>query len=204
MDTVSSLMQQIRQCRICEAVLPLPPKPILQASAQAKILIAGQAPGIKTHYKGIPFDDASGDRLRDWLGVDRATFYNPELFAIVPMGFCYPGTVMRHGKAQGDKPPRPECRACWHPQLLPQLQQVQLTLILGQYAIDYHLADSGHQTVTSAVEQWQTFWPERLVLPHPSPRNNFWLKKHPEFSQTILPLLRRRVTEILEPHHVST
>ncbi len=198
----NALLKQIRDCTICTASLPLSPLPILQASSGAKILIAGQAPGIKTHQKARPFDDASGERLRSWLGVDKETFYNPELFAIVPMGFCFPGTFEKNGKKQGDKPPRPECAANWHPRLLPQLNQIELTLVLGQYAIDYHIqpllpGNESKINVTQAVERWQEFWPHQLVLPHPSPRNNLWLKRHPEFEQTLLPLLRRRVHEIL-------
>ncbi|MCF1428756.1 MAG: uracil-DNA glycosylase family protein [Shewanella sp.] len=196
-DKLSSMLADIRACTLCQHALPLPARPILQAGSGARILVAGQAPGSKTHDKGRPFDDASGERLRNWLGVDKETFYNPDCFAIVPMGFCYPGTFEKGGKKRGDKPPRPECCATWHPQLLPLLTNIELTLVLGQYAIDYHLAAAGKLTVTRAVQSWQDFWPDKMVLPHPSPRNNLWLKRHPKFEQTLLPLLQARVQQLL-------
>ncbi|GLR30760.1 uracil-DNA glycosylase family protein [Shewanella decolorationis] len=173
----------------------MPPKPILQASSQARILIAGQAPGVKTHHKGIPFDDASGERLRVWLNVSREQFYDPARFAIVPMGFCFPGTIERNGKKQGDKPPRPECAATWHERLLALMPQIELVLVLGQYAIEYHLHSK--MTVTQACEQWQHYWPNVIVLPHPSPRNNLWLKQHPEFERVLIPKIRSRIAALL-------
>ncbi|MFB2636690.1 uracil-DNA glycosylase family protein [Shewanella bicestrii] len=217
---LSILLKQIRACQLCQAELPLPAKPILQASSQARILIAGQAPGVKTHHKGIPFDDASGERLRAWLNVTREQFYDPALFAIVPMGFCFPGTIERNGKKQGDKPPRPECAATWHTKLLALMPQIELVLVLGQYAIDYHLpraraidttdvalssqaiAISTPQTnkkitVTQAIEQWSLYWPRLMVMPHPSPRNNLWLKQHPEFEREQLPTLQARIAGLL-------
>lgn len=216
---LSELLKQIRACQLCQAELPLPAKPILQASSQARILIAGQAPGVKTHHKGIPFDDASGERLRAWLNVSREQFYDPALFAIVPMGFCFPGTIERNGKKQGDKPPRPECAATWHAKLLALMPQIELVLVLGQYAIDYHLpraqaiatdgafnsqaiAVSTLQankkiTVTQAIEQWSLYWPRLMVMPHPSPRNNLWLKQHPEFERELLPTLQARIADLL-------
>ncbi|ABK48907.1 phage SPO1 DNA polymerase domain protein [Shewanella sp. ANA-3] len=213
---LSELLKQIRACQLCQAELPLPAKPILQASSQARILIAGQAPGVKTHHKGIPFDDASGERLRAWLNVSREQFYDPALFAIVPMGFCFPGTIERNGKKQGDKPPRPECAATWHAKLLALMPQIELVLVLGQYAIDYHLpraqaigalnsqaiAVSNPQankkiTVTQAIEQWSLHWPRLMVMPHPSPRNNLWLKQHPEFEHEHLPTLQARIADLL-------
>lgn len=220
--SMTSLLAKIRACNQCQAHLPLAAKPILQVSRQARILIAGQAPGIKTHDKGIPFDDASGERLRSWLNVTREQFYNPALFAIIPMGFCFPGSIERNGKKQGDKPPRPECAATWHPQLLALMPQIELIVILGQYAIDYHLPrelftesttpldrlDTATHTprklkqksitVTQATEQWQQCWPTYIVLPHPSPRNNRWLKQHPEFETDQLPRLRARVLSLLQ------
>lgn len=192
---LSELLQQIRACQQCQAELPLPPKPILQASSQARILIAGQAPGVKTHHKGIPFDDASGERLRAWLNVSREQFYDPARFAIVPMGFCFPGTIERNGKKQGDKPPRPECAATWHEKLLALMPQIELVLVLGQYAIEYHLHSK--MTVTQACEQWQHYWPNVIVLPHPSPRNNLWLKQHPEFERVLIPKIRSRIAALL-------
>lgn len=218
---LSELLKQIRACQLCQAELPLPAKPILQASSQARILIAGQAPGVKTHHKGIPFDDASGERLRAWLNVSREQFYDPALFAIVPMGFCFPGTIERNGKKQGDKPPRPECAATWHAKLLALMPQIELVLVLGQYAIDYHLprtraidvTDEALNsqaivvstpqankkiTVTQAIEQWSLYWPRLMVMPHPSPRNNLWLKQHPEFEREQLPTLQARIADLLE------
>ncbi|MBV7316574.1 uracil-DNA glycosylase family protein [Shewanella sp. NIFS-20-20] len=194
---LTHLLDEIRQCSQCQSHLPLPARPILQASGQAKILIAGQAPGRVTHQRSIPFDDASGDRLRRWLGVSRASFYDPNLFAIVPMGFCYPGTLINHGKKHGDCPPRPECQQRWHPQLLPLLDKVELTIILGQFAIDYHLGRTPKLSVTQAVSQWQRWWPRHIVLPHPSPRNNLWLKRHPDFEHLVIPSLQSRVRHLL-------
>ncbi|PWF64666.1 uracil-DNA glycosylase family protein [Shewanella sp. BC20] len=217
---LSVLLKQIRACQLCQAELPLPAKPILQASSQARILIAGQAPGVKTYHKGIPFDDASGERLRAWLNVTREQFYDPALFAIVPMGFCFPGTIERNGKKQGDKPPRPECAATWHAKLLALMPQIELVLVLGQYAIDYHLPrtpaiDTTDEalssqaivvstpqtkkkiTVTQAIEQWSLYWPRLMVMPHPSPRNNLWLKQHPEFEHEQIPTLRARIAGLL-------
>jgi len=190
---LENLLSDIRHCRLCSPHLPLGPNPILQAAAGARILIAGQAPGRKTHAKGRPFDDASGERLRSWLGVDRDNFYDPEQFAIIPMGFCFPGT---HDNGRGDLPPRPECAATWRQQLLAQLPNIELTLLLGKYALDYHLP--GHQGLAQEAERWQQHWPSLMVLPHPSPRNNLWLKRHPWFESDCLPQLQRRVAALLQ------
>lgn len=189
-QTHRELVEAIRSCTLCAANLPLPPKPILQLHPDAKILIAGQAPGRKTHEKGIPFDDASGDRLRQWLGVDRATFYDARKFAIVPMGFCFPGT----GKS-GDLPPRPECAATWHTQIWETLPKLQLSLVIGQYALDYHFDD--RMPVTERVRQWKTLATDKMPLPHPSPRNNRWLRNNPWFEQELLPDLRRQIASLL-------
>lgn len=191
MDDVEVLKAQISACTLCSEHLPLGPRPVFQFHARAKILIAGQAPGRKVHESGIPFDDASGDRLRDWLGVDKAAFYDPEIFAILPMGFCFPGT----GKS-GDLPPRPECVPAWREPLLQQLQQLDLTLVLGQYALAYHLGDA-KSTVTDLVKAWSDHWPAQLPVPHPSPRNNLWLKRNPWFESEVLPVLRERIARIL-------
>lgn len=158
---------------------------------EARILIAGQAPGRRVHLSGIPFDDPSGDRLRDWLGVDRRTFYDPRRFAILPMGFCYPGTG-----ANGDLPPRPECAPAWRAPLLAALPAIQLTLVVGQYAQAYHLPGAP-TSVTEAVKGWRDQWPSVLPLPHPSPRNQRWLVTNPWFARQVLPALRRRVRELL-------
>lgn len=193
MPTLARLLADVRSCTLCAAHLPLGPRPVLQAHGAARILIAGQAPGRKVHASGVPFDDASGDRLRDWLGISRETFYDPRQVAILPMGFCYPGS----GKS-GDLPPRPECAPAWRAPLLTQLTHVQLTLVIGQYALAYHLPE-GPATVTEAVQDWRTHWPYQLVLPHPSPRNNLWLRRNPWFETELLPRLRERVSAVLAP-----
>lgn len=185
------LLRQVRQCTLCSS-LPLGPNPILQASSRSRILIAGQAPGRIAHVKGHPFDDPSGDRLRNWLGVERDSFYNPEYFAIVPMGFCFPGT----GKG-GDLPPRPECAPAWRQSLLNGMPDIQLTILLGQYAMRWHLGDSCGKTLAETVARWKDFWPTLLPLPHPSPRNMRWLKNNLKVEAEILPLLKHRVNEIL-------
>lgn len=190
-DGLTNLLLQVRACTICSN-LPLGPKPLLQAASKAKILIAGQAPGSKTHEKGRPFDDASGKRLRQWLGVTEAQFYDPDLFAIIPMGFCYPGTG-----TGGDLPPRPECAPAWRTPLLKALPDVQLTLVLGQYALDWHLADQKSKTLTETVQRWQTFWPDHLPLPHPSPRNIRWFKANPWFEADVIPVLQKRVSALV-------
>lgn len=188
---MQSLLQRVRQCTLCENELPLPPRPILQANSQSKILIVGQAPGAKTHDKGIPFDDKSGERLRAWLGVNKAQFYNPENFAILPMGFCYPGK----GKS-GDLPPTPLCAQTWRKALLAELTQIELTIILGKYAINWHLQSS--QPITELAQDWQhLLLSNQLVLPHPSPRNNIWLKRNTWFEKNLVPILQSKVSEIL-------
>jgi uracil-DNA glycosylase len=188
---ISTLKADIKNCTICSD-LPHGIRPVLQFSNRSKILLVGQAPGRRVHESGIPFNDPSGDRLREWLGVDREAFYDEQQFAIVPMGFCYPGT----GKA-GDFPPRLECAQAWRKKVLGQLTQVQLTVVIGRYALDYHLPDSKKQSVTEAVGNWQQHWPTVIPLPHPSPRNNRWLKKNPWFEAEVVPELKRRVVDIL-------
>lgn len=188
-----ALLKEVRQCRICED-LPLGPRPVLQAGRSARILIASQAPGRRAHASGLPFDDASGDRLRDWLGVDRDTFYDPALFAIVPMGFCFPGT----GRG-GDLPPRPECAPAWRHAVLEKLPDLALTLAIGQYAIAWHLPEQRKVALTETVRQWRSHWPALLPMPHPSPRNNRWLKQNPFFEAEILPVLRARVAQLIAP-----
>ncbi len=184
-----NLYRQIKQCDLCD--VPLGPKPIFQAHPAARIVIAGQAPGRKTHEKGIPFDDASGERLRQWLGINKVAFYNAESIAIVPMSFCFPGV----GKA-GDLPPRPECATAWRTQIMQTLGQVELTVIIGRYAIDWHLPQYKGVAVTQVVSEWRQHLPTSIVLPHPSPRNNRWLKKNPWFESKVIPLLQQRVVEI--------
>ncbi len=191
MPKLPDLLEEIRRCQICAEFLPLGPRPILQAGNDARILIAGQAPGRKAHETGIPFNDASGDRLREWLGVSREVFYDPDCFAILPMGFCYPGT----GNS-GDLPPRPECAVTWRNRLMSGVEKIQLTLVIGQYAMAWHLPGAA-PTLTDAVRNWRKHWPTVLPLPHPSPRNNLWLKRNPWFAAEVLPALRQRVAEVL-------
>ncbi len=186
---MDSLLREVRACRLCEPALPLGAAPLLQASVRSKILIAGQAPGRRAHRSGIPFDDASGKRLREWLGLDAAQFYDPGLVAILPMGFCYPGS----GRS-GDLPPRAECAPAWRARLLERLGAIELTLLLGKYAQASHLGSTA--TVGENVKRWRDFWPAVLPLPHPSPRNNRWLLQNPWFESEVLPLLRRRVAKL--------
>ncbi len=185
------IINKVKACQLCTN-LPLKPKPILQLDAQAKILIAGQAPGKITHHKGVPFDDPSGNRLRDWLGIDRATFYNDKQIAILPMAFCYPGS----GK-NGDLPPPAQCATQWRKPLLNCLPNIELTLVIGKYAIDYHLGNQQAKNLTETVKQWRRFWPTILPMPHPSPRNNRWLKNNPWFASEILPKLKQQVSLLI-------
>jgi uracil-DNA glycosylase len=172
-------------------VLPLGPRPIVQLDPKAKILIAGQAPGRKVHDSGVAFQDASGDRLRAWLGIEREQFYDPMCLAILPMGFCYPGTG-----SSGDLPPRPECAPAWREKILEKLESVQLTLVIGRFAHQYHLPAVG-TSVTETVKSWKDYWPSMLPMPHPSPRNNIWLKKNAWFEEELVPELQQRVSIIL-------
>lgn len=191
MDSAISLVERVRACTICADHLPCPPHPIVQFSQSARILIAGQAPGRQAHLAGIPFDDLSGDRLRGWLGLTRAQFYDAQTVAILPMGFCYPGS----GKS-GDLPPRPECAPAWRGILMAELTQLELTVVIGRYAQAYHLGGA-YKTLTEGVLAWQDDWPERILVPHPSPRNRRWFKQNPWFEQERLPLLKARVADIL-------
>ena len=192
MQKLVSLLKEVRSCSLCKEHLPLGPRPVVQAHEQARILIAGQAPGNKVHQSGIPFDDASGDRLRDWMGISKEIFYDDKRIALLPMGFCFPGT----GKS-GDLPPRKECAPQWRDRLLAQLPNIQLTLVIGQYAQAWHLPDGANTSVTQHVLDWQKNWPHTLPLPHPSPRNNIWLKQNPWFAEQVLPALKAQVKIIL-------
>lgn len=191
LTTLNSLLKDVRNCSICAEHLPLGPRPVLQIQGKAPILIAGQAPGKKVHESGIPFDDASGERLRQWLGIATEDFYDPQQVAILPMGFCFPGT----GKS-GDLPPRPECAPTWRDGLLGHLVSLQLTLVIGQYAQKYHLPDN-KGSVTTIVGAWRQYWPTVVPLPHPSPRNNRWLKSNPWFAEELLPVLQERVKTVM-------
>ncbi len=190
--TFRALSKQIRQCTLCEPALPQGANPVFSASPDARILVVGQAPGIRVHRSGIPFDDPSGDRLRSWMGVEREVFYDPARVAIVPMGFCYPGT----GKS-GDLPPRPECAQAWRKSLLSFLTNIELTLVIGQYAQAWHLAKRRKSNLTETVRSWEEYFPGIIPLPHPSPRNNIWLKKNPWFEEDVVPQLQRSVEPLL-------
>mgnify|MGYP000527033981 CR=1 FL=1 len=192
------LLSEIKQCRLCEKDLPLGARPVLQVNEQARILIAGQAPGIKVHESGIPFNDASGNRLRQWMGISSDVFYNSEIVAILPMGFCYPGK----GKS-GDLPPRPECALTWRNSVLQTMPNIELLLVIGTYAQQWHMKGLIEKNLTETVKQWQRFWPDQLPLPHPSPRNNIWLKRNAWFENEVIPELQSRVMKILSSHNVS-
>lgn len=185
------LVKEVRACTICAKHLPFEPNPIVRPSSTAKVIIIGQAPGTKVHATGIPWNDPSGDKLRDWLGVDRDLFYNSKRIAIMPTGFCYPGK----GKS-GDLPPRPECAPTWHPQLLKHMRKIELILLIGQYAQKYYLKESNKKTLTDTVKAWKEYAPLYLPMPHPSPRNKLWLKKNAWFEKDIVPMLRRKIKKL--------
>ena len=190
---LDSLLKEVRACRICEAELPLGPRPVLRAHATARILVVGQAPGTRVHETGIPWNDPSGDRLRAWMKVDRDLFYDETRFAIVPMGYCYPG---RHARG-GDLPPRTECAEHWLERILACLPRIELTLLFGQYAHQHYLGDRRRKTLTDTVRAWRDYTPRYLPMPHPSPRNNNWLRNNPWFESEVVPYLRRRVRACL-------
>ena len=185
---MEKLLQEIRKCVVCAKYLPNVPNPIVQASLQSKIVIIGQAPGQKVDQSGIPWDDQSGNELRRWLGVTKEQFYDDNLFALVPMGFCYPGK----GKS-GDLPPRPECAPLWHAAILEKMKKIRLTILIGQYAQKNYLGANFKPTLTENVKNYRQFLPEYLPLVHPSPRNKIWQKKNPWFEAEIVPELRHIV-----------
>jgi len=190
---LAALLREIRACQACAAHLPLGPRPVLRAKASARLLIIGQAPGIKVHESGVPWNDRSGDRLRDWLQLDRDVFYDESRVAIMPMGFCYPG-VDANG---GDRPPRRECAPLWHARVLQRLPNIELALLVGSYAQRYYLGDSCAATMTETVQRWCKYAPRFIPLPHPSWRNTGWLKRNPWFNSELLPLLHERVQSLL-------
>ena len=191
-DKLPELIKKVEACRLCESELPLGPRPVFIARPRAKILIVGQAPGVRVHNTGLTFNDPSGDRLRKWLGVDRETFYNSPHLGILPMGFCYPGT----GKS-GDLPPRKECAEAWRERLLTCMPEVELTILLGQYAQQYHLGKRRKKNLTETARAWREFWPDYLPLPHPSPRNITWLQRNPWLENELIPVLQQRVSGLL-------
>lgn len=190
---MEDLLYNIRQCLLCKAHLPLEPRPVVTAHPESKIMVVGQAPGTKVHASGIPWDDASGRQLRKWLDVTDEEFYNEKNFAIVPMGFCYPG----RGKG-GDLPPRKECAPQWHEQLLEFMPNIELVLLIGMYAQKYYLKKDAKKTLTETVDNYNLYLPNYFPLPHPSPRNRFWLTRNPWFEVTVLPELKQVVHRILE------
>lgn len=190
-DRFTLLLKEVRACQACADALPHGVRPVLQAHPDARVLLVGQAPGRKVHASGVPFDDASGERLRAWLGVSREVFYDPQQVAILPMGFCYPGT----GRS-GDLPPRPECAPLWRERLLAGLPGVRLTVVIGQYAQRHHLPSAG-SSFTEVAANWARHLPEVMPIPHPSPRNQAWLKHHPWFERDALPALQAAVARAL-------
>lgn len=190
---MDKLIQEISNCSICKEHLPLGPRPIVVAHAKSKIVVIGQAPGTMVHKSGIPWDDKSGDNLRNWMGIDNESFYNSKNIAIVPMGFCYPG----RGKT-GDLPPRKECAPLWHNVLFNHLQEVELILLIGKYAQDHYLKNASAKTLTETVKNYHKFLPKYFVLPHPSPRNNIWQAKNEWFKRLVIPELQKEIVRILK------
>ena len=185
------LLTEVRGCTVCAQHLPAGPRPIVQAGSKARVVIIGQAPGRKVHETGIPWDDPSGDRLRTWLGVDRDTFYDPNSFALVPMGFCFPGT-----SKGADLPPRPECAPLWHERLLSALPNIELYLLFGRYAQARYLGDRASKKLTDTVINWRSFTPGSIPMPHPSPRNQRWLVRNPWFEDEVIPYMQRRLRHL--------
>lgn len=190
---MKDLERKISACTLCAPFLPYSPRPIFSASLDSKILIIGQAPGRRVHKTGVPWDDPSGNELRRWLGVTPEQFYNKKVFALMPMGFCYPGKG-----SSGDLPPRPECAPKWHDLLLSQMQDVQLIVLIGQYSQKYYLGEKAKSTLTETVRSFKEYMPHYLPLVHPSPRNRIWQKKNPWFEKEIVPYLRKKVQSALK------
>lgn len=189
---MQKLLEEIKACNICQDHLALGPRPVMAADPKSKIVIIGQAPGAIVHQSGVPWDDKSGDNLRSWLNIDKKQFYDPKQVALIPMGFCYPGK----GKS-GDLPPRPECAPQWHNQLLSQMNHVQVTLLIGQYAQWHYLRERVKSTLTATVQNFEDYLPDYFVLPHPSPRNNIWRAKNPWFDREVIPALRERIASLV-------
>lgn len=189
MDT---LLRNIQACDVCKAHLALGPRPVVTAHPKAKIVIIGQAPGTKVHHSGIPWDDASGKQLRKWLAISNEDFYDEQKIAIIPMGFCYPGK----GKS-GDLPPRPECATLWHQKLFTLMPNLELSILIGQYAQKYYLKEKAKKTLTETVSLYHEYLPTHFPLPHPSPRNRFWLTKNPWFEDQVVPVLQQKIKQVL-------
>jgi uracil-DNA glycosylase len=187
---LKTLLNHINNCRVCEKFIE--PNPIISVSTTSKIIIIGQAPGRIVHKTGIPWNDKSGDNLREWLAVDESQFYDTNIFGIMPMGFCYPGT----GKS-GDLPPRVECAPLWHQPIFDQFNAVELVILIGQYAQQYYLKDKAKSTLTETVKNYIEYLPKFFVLPHPSPRNNIWMAKNKWFQEEVLPTLRKEISKIM-------
>lgn len=192
-ESLEALLAKVRACKACVKELPLGPRPVLRAQGTARVLIVGQAPGIKVHQTGIPWNDPSGDRLRQWLNLDRAMFYDESRIAIIPMGLCYPGRAARGG----DQPPRSECAGLWFERLLACLPGIELTLLIGSYAQRWYLGERVKATLTETVRAWREYSPQYIPAPHPSFRNNFWLRQNPWFEQEVVPSMRARVHALL-------
>lgn len=191
--TLQNLLEEAQACRRCEGILPLGARPVLRTSPTARLLIVGQAPGTKVHETGVPFNDASGDRLREWLGIESSVFYDEQRIAIVPMGLCYPG----RDSNGGDRPPIKTCAALWHPRLRPLLPKLEVTLLVGSYAQAYYLGKKRKASLTETVRNWRSYGPEFIPLPHPSWRNTAWLKRNPWFAAELLPVLQARVAALV-------
>ncbi len=194
-ETLERLLGEVRACTLCAEHLPLGPRPVLRAAAGARLMIVGQAPGTKVHETGVPWNDPSGDRLRDWLAIDRDRFYDPARIAIVPMGFCYPG----RDKNGGDRPPRPECAPTWHERLWAQLPNIELVILAGAYAQRHYLGPRAGRTVTATVTTWRDYLPRYIPVPHPSWRTRAWVTRNPWFETELIPHLRRTVAALLDP-----
>ncbi len=190
--SLAGLHTEIARCTVCAKDLPLGPRPVFRVSPTARILVIGQAPGRLVHASGVPWDDPSGKRLRQWMQLEDGVFYDSVQVGIMPMGFCYPGT----GKS-GDLPPRQECAPLWHEVLLAKMPAIELTLLIGQYAQNYYLQDRCKKTLTETVQTWREYAPTHLPMPHPSPRNNLWLKRNPWFEREVVPHLQDRIHSIL-------
>ncbi len=191
--SLDSLLADIRACRICEKDLGHDARPILRVTETARLCIAGQAPGLRVHKTGIPYNDASGERLRAWLGIGPELFYDEARIAIIPMGFCFPG----YDETGADKPPRPECVRTWHQRLFAAAPKFKLVVVIGTYAQRYHLQGKAQKSVTETVKAWRQYGPRIIPLPHPSWRNNGWLRKNPWFETELLPALRASVQDAL-------